>query len=100
VQGATFVDDTTLMCTIDDADSDLWPTPRPLLQIELAGPLTGSATTAQLTSYGELPTESLCPVTSEVAGIDYDRIHGDLRVDIVPPLPCGVVTTIYRFQRI
>jgi hypothetical protein len=99
VQGATFVDDTTLLCSTDDPDTDLWPTPRQLLQIELAGPLTGSAATAQVTSYGELPTESLCPGTFEVEGIDYDRIHGDLRVDVVPPLPCGVVTTIYRFRR-
>jgi hypothetical protein len=99
VQGATFVGDTTLLCSTDDSDTDLWPTPRQLLQVELAGPLTGSAMTAQVTSYGELPTESLCPGTFEVEGIDYDRIHGDLRVDIVPPLPCGVVTTIYRFRR-
>jgi hypothetical protein len=99
VQGATFVNDTTLLCSSDDADTDLWPTPRQLLQVALPGPLTGSAITAQVTSYGELPTESLCPGTFEVEGIDYDRIHGDLRVDIVPPLPCGVVTTIYRFTQ-
>jgi hypothetical protein len=99
VQGATFFDETRLLCSTNDADTDLWPTPRQLLQVDLAGPLTGAATTAQVTSLGELPTESLCPGTFEVEGIDYDRNSGDLRVDIVPPWPCSVLTAIYRFRQ-
>jgi hypothetical protein len=98
VQGATFVHDTQLLCSTDDPDTDLWPTPHQLLQIDLPGPLAGAAVTAQVKSLGELPTESVCPGTFEVEGIDYDQASGDLRVDIVPPLPCGVFTTIYRFR--
>jgi hypothetical protein len=99
VQGATFVDATRLLCSSNDPNTDLWPTPRQLLQIDLGGPLTGAATTGQVTSLGELPTESLCPGVFEVEGIDYDATSGDLRVDIVPPSVCSVLTTIYRFRR-
>jgi hypothetical protein len=99
VQGATFVDATRLLCSTNDPDADLWPTPRQLLQVDLAGALTGVATTAQVTSLGELPTESLCPGVFEVEGIDYDPTSGDLRVDIVPPSLCSVLTTIYRFRQ-
>jgi hypothetical protein len=99
VQGATFVDATQLLCSTNDMATDLWPTPRQLLQIDLAGPLTGAATTAKVTSLGELPTESLCRGTFEVEGIDYDPASGDPRVDIVPPSVCSLLTTIYRFRR-
>jgi hypothetical protein len=99
VQGATFVSATRLLCSTNDPDTDLFPTPRQLLQIDLPGPLTGAATAAQVTSLGELPTESICPGQFEVEGIDYDSVNGDLRVDIVPPIPCSVLTTIYRFRQ-
>jgi hypothetical protein len=99
VQGATFVSDTKLLCSTNDEGTDLWPTPRQLLEVNLVAPLTGVATNAQVTSLGELPTESLCPGTFEVEGIDYDPTSGDLRVDIVPPAPCNVLTTIYRFRQ-
>jgi hypothetical protein len=99
VQGATFFNEARLLCSTDDPDTNLWPTPRQLLQIELPGPLTGAPTTAHVTSLGELPMDSLCPGSFEVEGIDYDRNSGDLRVDIVPPWPCSVVTAIYRFRQ-
>jgi hypothetical protein len=99
VQGATFVSATRLLCSTNDEGTDLWPTPRQLLEVNLVAPLVGAATSAQVTSLGELPTESICPGTFEVEGIDYDATAGDLRVDIVPPAPCSVLTTIYRFRQ-
>lgn len=99
VQGATFVDPTHLLCSTNDPDTDLWPVPRQLLQVELATPLAGAAVTGAVTALGSLPTESLCPGTFEVEGIDYDATSGDLRVDIVPPSLCSVLTTIYRFRK-
>jgi hypothetical protein len=99
VQGAVFFDDTRLLCSSNDLESDLWPTPRQLLQIDLSGPLTGAATTASVTYLGPLPTESLCPGTFEVEGLDYDRAGGDLRVNVVPPSPCSLFTTIYRYRQ-
>ena len=99
VQGATFVDATRLLCSTNDPSADLWPTPRQLVQVDLAAPITGVAMTAQVTSLGELPTESVCPGVFEVEGIDYDPSSGDLRVDIVPPSLCSVLTTIYRFRQ-
>jgi hypothetical protein len=99
VQGAVFVNPTRLLCSSNDLASDLWPTPRQLLQIDLSGPLTGAATTASVTYLGQLPTESVCPGTFEVEGIDYDPATGDLRVNVVPPNVCGLFTTIYRYRQ-
>jgi hypothetical protein len=99
VQGATFVDATRLVCSTNDLATDLWPTPRQLLQIDLAAPLAGTATTAAVTYLGELPSESLCPGTFEVEGIDYDRASGDLRVNVVPPSVCSLFTATYRYRQ-
>jgi hypothetical protein len=98
VQGATFFSATRLLCSTNDLATDLWPTPRQLLQIDLAGPLTGAATTGQVTYVGELPTESLCPGTFEVEGIDYDPASGDLRVNVIPPSICSLFVTTYRYR--
>lgn len=99
VQGATFLDATHLLCSTNDADTDLWPTPRQLLQIDLAGPLTGATMTAKVTSLGELPTESRCSGTFEVEGIDYDPSTGNLRVVIIPPGLCSLLPVTYTFRR-
>jgi hypothetical protein len=99
VQGATFLDATRLLCSTNDLGTDLWPTPRQLLQIELAAPLSGTAMTAAVTYLGELPTESICPGTFEVEGIDYDPKSGDLRVNVVPPNVCGLFTATYRYRQ-
>ena len=64
VQGATFVDATRLLCSTNDLGTDLWPTSRQLLQVDLSEPLSGVATTAQVSYLGPLPMESLCPAPS------------------------------------
>ncbi|MGH9124541.1 MAG: hypothetical protein ACRDZ8_07425 [Acidimicrobiales bacterium] len=100
VQGATFVSPSRLLFATDDPDTDLWPTARQLLQVDLPAPLDGTTTTGEVTSLGALPLQSRCRGTFEVEGIDYDAGSGDLRVAIIPPPPCKwAVTTIYRFRQ-
>jgi hypothetical protein len=98
VQGAVFLDSMTLLCSTDDPDTALWPTPRQLLQVRLAEPLQGTDVEGHVSSLGGLPLDSICPGTFEVEGIDYDHESGDLRVAIVPPSPCKLFTTIIRFR--
>lgn len=99
VQGAAFVDAVTLLCSTDDPQTDLWPVSRQLLQVRLPDPLAGTNVTGQVTCLGGLPLRSVCPGTFEVEGIDFDRASGQLRVAIVPPAPCKLLTTIVAFRR-
>lgn len=100
VQGCTFTSSTQLLCSSDDPGHDLWPTPYQLLQVTLAAPLDGQATTAaQVISLGELPVASACPGQPEVEGIDYQVTTGLVRVEVVQPGVCDVVTTIYEYSR-
>jgi hypothetical protein len=100
VQGATFLDDTRLLCSTDDPAADLWPTPRQLLHVDLAGPLDGRSIEGRVTSLGPLPTASLCPGEAEVEGLDYDVTSGDLRVVVVPPGWCSLLVVIQRFRQV
>jgi len=96
VQGCDFASATRLLCAADDAGTDLWPTPKQLLQVDLARPLDGQAVTAHVTSLGELPMQSLCSGSFEVEGIDV--AGSQLLVEVTPPGVCGyAVTTIYRY---
>jgi hypothetical protein len=98
VQGCDFATATRLLCAADDAGTDLWPTPKQLLQVDLARPLDGTTVTAHVTSLGELPLQSLCSGTFEVEGIDVDG--SQLLVEVTPPSPCNyAVTTVYRYTQ-
>jgi hypothetical protein len=100
VQGASFVDATTLLCATDDPDKDLWPVSRQLLSVELAHPLDGQDVEGRVTCLQALPMNSACSGTFETEGMDYDSATGDLRVIIVPPSPCDwVAVDVYRFRR-
>ncbi|MFC5182485.1 hypothetical protein [Actinomadura harenae] len=99
VQGCDFVSSTSLVCATDDTGTDLFPTGRQLLRIDLAQPLHGRDVTARVTSLGQVPLISECAGTFETEGVDYDRTTGLLRVAVVPPSPCDVNTTIYSFRR-
>jgi hypothetical protein len=99
VQGATFVTPTTLLCSTDDPGTDLWPSARQLLQLDLPRPMDGTAMTAAVSYLGPVPLESRCTGTFEVEGIDYDGGTGDLRIAVIPPGLCKVWTSIYRFRR-
>lgn len=100
VQGAVFVDPTTLLCSTNDPDADLWPVARQLLQVELPRPLDGRPTTGRVTCLGPLPLESRCRGSFEVEGIDYDETSGELRVVVIPPQPCKQVSVaVYTYRR-
>jgi hypothetical protein len=99
VQGCTFFSATRLLCSADDPDTDLFPTAKQLLQIDLPSALDGSAVTAHVTSLGQLPLNSDCTGTFEVEGDDYDPATGDLRVLIVQPGVCAAVTNLYTFHQ-
>lgn len=100
VQGATFLDATRLLCSTDDPGTNLWPTARQLLQIDLAAPVTGTSIQARVTSLGPLPTDSICPGEPEVEGLDFDVTSGDLRVLVVPPGFCGLQVVVHRFRHV
>jgi hypothetical protein len=97
VQGCTFVTATELLCSSDDPGTELWPTPRQLLEVTLPERLTGAPVTATVRSLGELPTDGACSGAYEVEGIDYQAEDGVLRVEVTPPGVCGVVTTVYEY---
>lgn len=99
VQGCDFVNPTRLLCSSDDPGTDLFATPKQLLQIDLPAPLTGAPITGHVTSLGQLPLNSTCNGTFEAEGIDYYAPSKTLRVEVIPPPVCGdLVTTVYRYQ--
>jgi len=99
VQGCDFVTATRLLCTSDDPNTDLWPTSKQLLQVDLPGPLTGATVTGHVTSLGQVPMDpSLCTGTYETEGIDYDAPRGILRLEVIPPPICGdLLTNVYAY---
>jgi hypothetical protein len=100
VQGAAFVDDTTLLCSTNDETTGLWPARRQLLEVRLSRPLPDLSSPARVTCLGGLPYPAFGIHEPEVEGIDFDKDTGDLRVVIVPKLPLGLLFTgVYRFRR-
>jgi len=99
VQGCDFVTATRLLCTSDDPNTDLWPTSKQLLQVDLPGPLTGATVTGHVTSLGQVPLDpNLCTGTYETEGIDYDVPRGILRLEVIPPPICGdLLTNVYSY---
>ncbi|KAA2248895.1 hypothetical protein F0L68_39420 [Solihabitans fulvus] len=99
VQGCTFVSARQLLCATDDDGTDLYPTTKQLLRIDLPTALHGRDVTAHVTSLGQLPLASSCQGAFEVEGDDYDAFTGTLRVLVIPPAPCDAKTTVYEFRR-
>jgi hypothetical protein len=88
VQGCDFVSDTRLMCSSDDPDGSLFGTTKPLLQVDLAAPVSGSDVAGHVTSLGQLPLESGCSGNFEAEGIDFDERDNTLRVVVMSPSVC------------
>ena len=99
VQGCTFAGATTLLCSADDPNTDLFPTSKQLIEVDLPHALNGNDITGHVTSLGQLPLHSICSGTFEVEGDDYDTTTGDLRVLVVEPGVCAAVTDLYTFHR-
>jgi hypothetical protein len=92
VQGCDFVTATMLLCSSD--------APKQLLAISWNGSLTTSPT-ATVTSLGQLPLNSFCTGTFEVEGIDYyaySSTRHEMRVEVIPPSPCSIFSTVYVYD--
>jgi hypothetical protein len=99
VQGCDFQTATRLLCASDDPDGSLFGTTKPLLQVDLAGPLSGSDVAGHVTSLGQLPLRSGCSGTFEVEGIDFDERDATLRVIVMSPSICILFDSMtYRFR--
>jgi hypothetical protein len=98
LQGCDFVSATRLICASDDSANDIYPTSKPLLQIDLKHQLNGHDVTAHVTSLGQIPLSSTCVGAYTVEGDDYDAVTGDLRVEVVPPSPCNTDVTVYTLR--
>ena len=99
IQGCDFTSPTQLICASDDSSKSLFPDDKPLLQIDLPGPLTGGNTTGQVTDIGAIPQSSICSGTFEAEGVDYDTSTGVLRLQMIQPSICGAVTSVYTYTR-
>ncbi|MFI9248572.1 hypothetical protein [Streptomyces sp. NPDC053069] len=101
VQGCDFSGPTTLLCSSDDPDGSLFGLTKPLLEIDLSAPPSGSAdVTGHVTALRQLPLRSSCSGAFEAEGIDYDRRTGILRVIVMSPGFCVLTDSkTYKFSR-
>ncbi|MFE0170863.1 hypothetical protein ACFWZ2_00980 [Streptomyces sp. NPDC059002] len=98
IQGCDFVSDTRLVCASNDASKELFPEDRPVLQVDLDRALDGKPATGHVTSLFASPQRSLCSGSFETEGVDYDTARRTLRVEVVPPVPCLVTTSVYAYR--
>lgn len=99
VQGCDFVSATKLVCASDDSTETLFSNDKPLLEVDLTAPLTGGTVTGHVVDLGSIPQESVCSGTFEDEGVDYDPGTGILRLEMIQPSVCEVVTTVYEYKQ-
>jgi hypothetical protein len=99
VQGCDFVSSTQLICASDDSSETLFPNDKPLLEVDLAAPLTGGDVAGHVVDLGSIPQSSICSGTFEAEGVDYEPSTGILRVEIIQPSVCEVVTSVLEYKR-
>ncbi|MFD0513994.1 hypothetical protein [Streptomyces aureus] len=92
IQGCDFTDATHLVCSSDDSTKEV-------LEVALDRPLDGSPVAGHVTSAFAIPQRSICSGTFEAEGVDYDTARGTLRVEMVPPSPCLVTTTVISYRK-
>lgn len=98
IQGCDFASATRLVCASNDASKQLFPEDRPVLQIDLDRALDGRPVTGRVSSLFASPQRSVCSGSFETEGVDYDSARRTLRVEVVPPAPCLVTTTVYSYR--
>jgi hypothetical protein len=99
VQGCDFVTATKLLCASDDSTETLFSNDKPLLEVDLTAPLNGTTVTGHVVDLGSIPEESICSGTFEDEGVDYDPSTGILRLEMIQPSVCEVVTTVYEYKQ-
>jgi hypothetical protein len=98
IQGCDFVTPVRLICASDDDSQLLFPNQKPLLEINLSRSLDGISVAAQVIDLGSIPQESTCSGTFEAEGVDFDAATGILRVEIIQPGSCILITTVYEYE--
>ena len=97
VQGCAFTSKTTLICASDDDSRTLFSNQKPLVEVVLPHPLTGTTVTGHVIDLGSIPQESACSGTFEAEGVDYAVATRTLRVEIIQPGSCILHTTVYEY---
>ena len=99
IQGCDFVTPRKLICASDDDSETLFPNQKPLLEVTLPGPLRGADVRAHVVDLGSIPQKSTCTGTFEAEGVDFDTSTGTLRVEIIQPGSCILMTTIDEYRQ-
>ena len=99
VQGCDFISSSELICASDDSSKSLFPNDKPLLEVDLSAPIGGGNVTGHVVDLGSIPESSICSGTFEAEGVDYDPSTGILRVEIIQPSVCEVVTSVIEFKK-
>jgi hypothetical protein len=99
IQGCDFVTPRRLICASDDDSETLFPNQKPLLEVTLPGPLRGANVKGHVVDLGSIPQVSACSGTFEAEGVDFDTSTGILRVEVIQPGSCILMTTIYEYQQ-
>lgn len=100
IQGCDFVTDRQLLCSSNDPEGALFGVTKPLLQVDLDGPVSGSDVPGRVTALGQLPLESGCSGEFEAEGIDFDERDATLRVVVLSPGICiAFDSKTWRFRR-
>jgi hypothetical protein len=100
IQGCDFVTHKRLICASDDDSMTLFPEEKPLLEIDLPGPLHGSTVNAHVVNLGAIPQQSSCTGTFESEGVDFDKSTGVLRVEVIAPGSCILTTAVYEYTSV
>jgi hypothetical protein len=106
VQGCSFATATELVCSSDDPVDEHGFARKSIFRVTLADPLDGTTVSGHVTSIGQVPLTSQCPITSpgswpddfEVEGVDVDRTTGRLRVEVIPPGACGITGDVWVYE--
>jgi len=99
VQGCDFVTSTKLICASDDSSETLFPNTKPLLEVDLSAPLARGDVSGHVVDLGSVPQSGICSGTFETEGVDYDPASGILRVEIIQPSVCEVVTSVIEYKQ-
>ena len=102
IQGCTFENDTRMMCSSDDPIAENGFPRKSLFQVDLDRALDGGSVNGTVTLVGQVPLISGCAITKpgswpddfEVEGVDFDRVHRQLRVVVIPPGNCVIDHTV------
>jgi hypothetical protein len=91
VQGCDFQSAKILLCSSDGISKQV-------LQISLAKSVSDSSrdNTGNVAVLADLPLKSSCTGTFEAEGIDYYKSH--VHVEVIPPSPCSISTTVYVYN--